>query len=531
MQNATESVTDESSALLSQHKIADKTDLRLQDGIGQGKKVVIVDLNNFATFPTLAIGLLVASLRKNGFSVEVLCPLAHDVPAAERERQETRIDDWMRRLHLAQSSQLRGLRDLGRYMRQRWRHRPHDTVLRETATALDKKPDLLLLSAYLEHHPSVVELGKLAAQRNVPMLLGGPVFNLDQTIDAWRNIPGLDAIIGGESDLDIAGLAAAAITSYKSSNSAGKELLEFAGVVLPDGRRSKKAPPLFALDETPVPDFTDFPWDKYRVRVLPVMASRGCQWAKCVFCSDVHSVNGRKFRSRSIEHVLQELEQQADRHHTANFLFLDLKLNSNPNLLRGIVNGIQKIVPGAQWIGTVHVDRRDDNGLSKQELDNAVTAGMRRVSFGLETGSQRLLDAMQKGASVETNSAFIRNAHSAGLSIRCTMFRGFPGETADDLIATEKFLEDHSEQLDRIRFNDLSIHEGTPMYDALTHDSNVYPGLKVIQFDRLHSRMSYAPDAKVSREYKQALQRVLRIVHQINKRELRQSAAAFDGLM
>ena len=50
-------------------------------------KVLIVDLNNLPTFPTLSIGLLVASLRHADFNTKVLLPLAHDAPAAERERK------------------------------------------------------------------------------------------------------------------------------------------------------------------------------------------------------------------------------------------------------------------------------------------------------------------------------------------------------------------------------------------------------------------------------------------------------------
>ena len=47
---------------------------------------------------------------------------------------------------------------------------------------------------------------------------------------------------------------------------------------------------------------------------------------------------------------------------TNNFLFLDLKLNSYPALWRGIIEGIQQRIPGAQWIGTIHVDTRKDSG-------------------------------------------------------------------------------------------------------------------------------------------------------------------------
>ena len=152
------------------------------------------------------------------------------------------------------------------------------------------------------------------------------------------------------------------------------------------------------------------------------------------------------------------------RHSTSNFIFLDLKLNSNPAMFRGIAEEIQAHVHGAQWVGTVHVDQRPDNGLARRDLRVAANAGMRRISFGLESGSQRLLDAMDKGASVEANSEFIRYAHEAGLSVRCTMFKGYPGETAEDLELTADFLARHAAYLDRIRYNDFSIHEGTPIY-------------------------------------------------------------------
>ena len=76
------------------------------------------------------------------------------------------------------------------------------------------------------------------------------------------------------------------------------DALAFDGVLLPDGRRSRPAPPLRGLDRIPVPDFTDFPWDRYPDRVVPVMTGRGCQWSKCLFCNDIATVSGRTFRTR-----------------------------------------------------------------------------------------------------------------------------------------------------------------------------------------------------------------------------------------
>lgn len=499
--------------------IAEEHDARSAAGL----KVAMVDLNNFSTFPTLAVGILVASLRNAGHEVEVVVPLAYDVPAAERERREWWIDDLKRRVHLSTRRSFRVIRDRARSLRGWWNNRPHPTVLREVRRILDDDVDIILLSAYLQHHRTVVEIGRIAKERGVPLLLGGPAFNIAATADAWRSVPGLAAVVGGEVDLNLPDMVATVV--------AGGDLLRFPGVMLPDGRRSATAPPLRELDFVPVPDFTDFPFDRYRMRVIPVMTGRGCQWNRCVFCNDIVTASGRTYRTRSVDSVLYEIEEQMRRHDATNFLFLDLKLNSYPAMMRGIAENIRRHVPGAQWVGTVHVDLRADNGLSHADLRSYVRGGMRRVSFGLESGSQRLLDAMDKGCSVERNAQFIREASEAGLSVRCTMFKGFPGETAEDLAATADFLERHAEFIDRIRFNDFSLLEDTKIMKQVREEPEKIPGLRVLQDDPKRCRTTYVNVDSRSRAYRRAKSRVLDIVHAINRREVRRTARAFDGLM
>ncbi len=485
--------------------------------------VLIVDLNNFASFPTLAVGLLTAALRNRGHRVQVLCPLAYDVPATARERQETRWDDLKRRVHLSDWAPVVGLRDLFRAAATMQSERAHPVVVREVRRAIARKPDVVLVSAYLQHFESVRAIGKAAMTAGVPVLLGGPMFNIPGTAEHWRQLPGVAAVVGAEIDHDLPDLVAALV--------AGSDLLRFPGVVTADGRRSHSARPMRGLDSSPTPDFSDFPWDRYPVRIIPIMTGRGCQWDKCLFCSDVISVSGRTFRTRSVESVLTEMQEQAQRHDTTNFLFLDLKLNSWPEMLRGIAKGIGGYVQGAEWIGTVHVDLRQDNGLSRADLQAAADGGMRRISFGLESGSQRLLDLMRKGSSVERNAQFIRDAYAAGLSIRCTMFKGYPGETAQDMMETVRFLEEHAPYLDRVRFNDFSLHTGTPIWQAMMEKGGVDAELRATHQDERRARMGYRPTTAPDRAYRRAKLRALDLVYQINRRKVRNAARQFDGLM
>jgi anaerobic magnesium-protoporphyrin IX monomethyl ester cyclase len=401
--------------------------------------------------------------------------------------------------------------------------RPHPTVLREVERAMEREPDIVLLSAYFQHFNSVKAIGERALKKNIPVLLGGAMFNNGDAADVWRTIPGLAAVVGAELDLEISALVEAVCKGESSAR--------FPGLTLPDGRRTMPAPPLRQLDDVPMPDYTDFPWDRYRVRIVPLMTGRGCQWDRCHFCSDVFTVNGRTFRTRSIENVLLEMQEQARRHATTSFLFHDLKLNSYPDMIRGIASNIQSYVNGAEWIGTVHVDLRKDNGLSRRDLFSAVSGGMRRINFGLESGSQALLDRMDKGTSVARNSEFIRDAYDAGLSVRCSMFKGYPGETADDMEKTGLFLEKHASYLDRIRFSDFSLLADTPIYQIINGKKAEITGFNVTKNIKAKARSNYINNRADQSAYSKALRKVLRIVHGINSRPIRSAARQFDGVM
>ena len=485
-------------------------------------RVLLVDLNRFASFPTLAVGILAAALRARGFSVKVICPLALDLPAAAREGQERLWDHLHRRVRLSDYRSVRWLRDLVREPGDWIAQRPRSAVLREIETALSSGADAILLSAYLDHFHTVRGIGQLAERKGVPVLLGGPMFNLNGVAETWRNLPGVAAIAGGEVEPYLADLVEAVC--------GGNDLTRFPGLMLPDGSRTEVAQPLRALDDSHFPDFDDFPWDRYPNRIVPVLAGRGCQWDKCTFCSDVISASGRTFRTRSLQSVLVEMQVQAERYGSKDFMFLDLKLNSHPAMMRGIARELRRYVRGAQWVGTVHVDQRRDNGLSRQDLFAATSGGMRRISFGLESGSQRLLDAMRKGCSVERNEAFLRNAHDAGLSVRCTMFKGYPGESAADMEATADFLERNAAFIDRIRFNDFSVPLDTPIHRALMEKTGDAEVLRLTGLDPKRAKARY-DRRRVDRAYRRAKARALSVVYQINRQPLREMARQFDGLM
>lgn len=485
--------------------------------------ILIIDLNNFARYPTLAIGYLVAPLRQAGFKVEVLSPLALGAPAMTHEQAETKLEHFKRRIYFSTHPLIQAWHERLRASHAHYQHRPHAPTLQLLEQRLKTNPpDIILLSAYLDHYPTVEWIGQQAAQYQVPVLLGGPAFSYPQTIQAWSQLTGITAIFAGEADLVIADLVQAILT--------GGDLSAWEGVNT-GAKPSSIAQPLAALDQLTLPDFQDFPWEHYPHRIIPIMTGRGCSWNICTFCSDVITSNSRTFRSRSLSVVLKELQEQAQRYQARDFIFLDLKLNSDLSIWQGLIENFQTVVPQGRWIATVHVDAKGENGLDYTTLAAAKAAGLRRISFGLETGSPSLLKRMGKGTQVERNARFIADAHQAGLSVRCSMMLGYPGETAQDLAATCDFLSEHQAQLDRVRPARFKAIPGT-RFERLYHKRpGRFPGIEIKAWDYQLARAEYRNVNGGDRTYRRLKREILGIIHAINSKPLRDDARQFDGLM
>ena len=495
------------------------------EGIEVGKKrtALVVDLNNFAHYPTLAVGYLVAALRNGGYEVRVLSPLAFRLPTMP-ERQETWWEYAQRRVFFSTHPAIVGMRDVLAAGRRKWLTRADPRLSAEASRVIDElRPDVVLLSAYLDFGDAVRDIAQGAASRGVPVLLGGPAFNMGKVADEWLRMPGLTAIVAAEVDTSLPQLVDAVLD--------GADISGFPGVYLPDQRRGPIAHPLLSMDALPIPDLVDFPWQLYPNKIIPVMTGRGCNWGNCTFCSDVKVVNGLSFRSRPVEAVLNELEEQATRYKTKDVIFLDIKLNSDLAMWRGIIDGFQDRLPGGRWIGTVHVQASGENGLTRDELYAAARAGLTRMSFGFETGSQRLNNSMSKGTRIERTSQFLADAHAAGISVRATAMLGYPGETADDIGETVRFIDSHGHLLDRIRINRFTPLPGTRFHELYERDPGRFPGVTDLRWDfRLRrGALRYTPAS--APEYRKATVRLLQAVHRINRRPLRPAAAVFDGLM
>lgn len=491
-------------------------------------RVLIVDLNNFARYPTISVGLLAAILRNESFIVDVFSPLATGVNGVVREAP---VPAWglaaervKFRSAMTNNPVVRAVREwaTGTALHAPALARQTERVVREIADCLDKQEyDAVLVSSYLIYFDLCKQIAGVCAERNVPILLGGPYFAQPEVREEWLKIPGLSALVGGEVEPYLGELVRASIH---------REDLAFPGV-WSNSQSNALAPPLEDLDRNPFPDFSDFPWDRYPNRIIPMATGRGCGWGACKFCSDITGSAGRSFRSRSPKNVLNEMAYQAERFDAKLFVFTDPKLNSDLDVWDGLLQSTQDRVPGARWIGAVHVDStRPRNGLTEREFEAAHNAGMVRLTTGLESGSQRVLDLMRKGADVDVSSKAICDAAAAGISVRVTMIVGYPGETADDVLRTADYLRAHSESIERVVVNRFHIRTGTRFHREYVDDPSRFPEIPTVT-NRHRLAVVEHDFGHRDKPYRRAIDQVLQAAHEVNRRPIRVTAHEFDGVM
>lgn len=224
-----------------------------------------------------------------------------------------------------------------------------------------------------------------------------------------------------------------------------------AGTVFRAGGIPEMGPERAAVEEL---DTIASPHDYFDTHIL--MTSRGCPW-RCTFCGAEASW-GRGYRAQSVPYVLDAIEKAVARARVKMIQIKDDTFTTNRKRVIALCRGIRERKLQFLWSCDTRVDVLSDELLHEMRL-----AGCERLSLGVESGSQKILDAIDKKITVDEIVASTELAKKWGIKVRYYMMIGNRGETAETFAETLAFL-------DRARphqyiFACLSVYPGTRDYD------------------------------------------------------------------
>ncbi len=325
----------------------------------------------------------------------------------------------------------------------------------------DFNPDIVGITSVT---PSIYEAYKVAeiakkVSEDCTVILGGPhaTFTPRQTLEECKYI---DVIVRGEGEETARELV--------ENIEKGAPLNEVKGISFRNKNEiidTEPRPFIKNIDDIPFPSRDLLPMHLYQfngVKYTTMLTSRGCPF-KCTFCSSSRLFGGY-WRGRSPENVLEEMKTVYEKYGIRNIEIVDDTFTLNQERAEKICDGMIKEGLDIIWGASSRVDT-----LSKRLVEKMKKAGCWIIYLGIESGSQKILDAIGKRTTIEQAKEAVKIVRDAGIKVLGSFIIGFLQDTTETIKETIKFAK--SLNLDYAQFSILTPYPGTPIFDYAKNNS------------------------------------------------------------
>lgn len=337
--------------------------------------------------------------------------------------------------------------------------------------------NIFCVTATTPQMPSAAEIAQRISlvHRHPKLVLGGPHPTLTLAAVKKEKVPGranramnhltdfFDVVVCGDGEKSIF----RALTGH--------------GIIDADDAKSDLFLTSGSLNEMPFPARHLVDVDSYHYtidgeRATSLICQLGCPFG-CGFCGGRASPMLRRVRTRTTESVVAELRHLHTVYGYKGFMLYDDELNVNPEMIP-MMNAIAKL---QEDLGVSFKLR----GFIKAQLFTEgqaramYRAGFRWILTGFESGSPRILENIQKKATREDNTRCVSIARKEGLKVKALMSMGHPGESADTISETKRWLLENKP--DDFDVTIITPYPGSPYYDEAKKDEEgawvyTYPG-------------------------------------------------------
>ncbi len=335
---------------------------------------------------------------------------------------------------------------------------PHHSVWKDIAAAVGRiRPGAVGIAYITTSRHSVARVAGLVKgiDRGIKVIAGSfhPTFCPE---DVLRN-PDIDFVIRGEGEVPLLQL----MNGLRQGLRAPEEV---PGLSYRDGNgqvKNNPAPaPLASLDEMPFPArdlVLNCDYDFYRLHA--VTTTRGCPYT-CTFCAD-RRLWGGKVRRRSAANVIGELRLLKSTYQISYVDIVDGTFTFDRKYLQAFCNALLDEKLDIKWRCTARYDNLDPEILALMRK-----SGCTGLYFGLESGSDRILKAVDKKITTADIVRVSRMVRDAGILSETSVLLGLPDETTEDIEATLSLMR--VIKTDQYDVNSFIPLPGTVIWDAMS---------------------------------------------------------------
>ncbi len=218
-------------------------------------------------------------------------------------------------------------------------------------------------------------------------------------------------------------------------------------------------PLIMELDKLPFPSRHLIKFERYEYRLkgrkaASMVCSRGCPY-NCLYC--LKALFGRKYRIRSVENVIKEIEKIKREYGVTAIMFNDDIFTLDKEWIKEFCEEVIRRDLGIIW----RCETRVDN-VSPEILKLMKVAGCYDISYGIESGNQRILDIIRKGIKLDQVRKAMKWTKEAGIHTTAYFMIGLPEETRKSAMDTIRFASEIDP--DEVRFSMTTPYPGTDLY-------------------------------------------------------------------
>lgn len=224
---------------------------------------------------------------------------------------------------------------------------------------------------------------------------------------------------------------------------------------------------------------------------MPVDVGRGCPFS-CTYCS-TKTFWKRKFRLRNIKDTVDEMCYVSEKYGINNFDFMHDLFTVNKKRIIEFCAEIQSRGINVRWGCDSRIDTIDF-----ELIDMMIANGLYRIFFGIETGSERMQQAINKKLNLERCDEIVKYCIDKGLEVTTSFIYGFPDETAEDLSQTISMAVRFQNYGCTVLTNMCHIMNGTELFnryrDCLTINKTTAYNDCILAFNHLYPLISCNKD-------------------------------------